>query len=113
MHKIPQNTWEPFYAALVGQGGTKNAAAMAVKLNPASGEMAPRGKEGERIRQERSDPTENYKDFALVGLELTREGKGYLEHVRGGGADDLAKNPLYLVVKTEQSSFTYQITLQA
>jgi len=24
---------------------------------------------------------ENYKDFALVGLELTREGLGYLTHV--------------------------------
>ena len=53
----PQVTWEPFYAALVGQGGAKNAAAMAVKLTPTWGEMAPRGKEGERVRQERSDPT--------------------------------------------------------
>ena len=52
-----QVSWEPYYAALVGAGGAKNAADMAVRLDGASGNMAPRGKEGERIRTERDDPT--------------------------------------------------------
>ena len=37
-----------------------------------------------------SDPHGNYKDEAVVVLELTREGLGYLAHVAGGGADELA-----------------------
>jgi len=35
---------------------SRTAAAMAVKVSPASGEMAPRGKEAQRIRTEASDP---------------------------------------------------------
>ena len=51
-----------------------------------------------------SDPKGNYKDSAVVSLELTREGLGYLGHVRGGGKDELAENvlaphpPLYLFI---------------
>ena len=59
-----------------------------------------------------SDPTGNYKDEAIIGLELTREGLGYLSHVRGGGKDELAEKPLYLVVKTEQKATTWQVRLQ-
>eukprot|EP00277_Geminigera_cryophila_P039318 CAMPEP_0173091150 /NCGR_PEP_ID=MMETSP1102-20130122/27639_1 /TAXON_ID=49646 /ORGANISM="Geminigera sp., Strain Caron Lab Isolate" /LENGTH=202 /DNA_ID=CAMNT_0013976751 /DNA_START=21 /DNA_END=629 /DNA_ORIENTATION=- len=106
-------SWEKWHAALVGEAGEPNAAAMAVKVSPASGEMAPRGKEAQRIRTEASDPEENYKDFALVGLELTREGLGYLTHVKEGGKDELSEKPLFLVIKTEQSSHTYQVKLDA
>ena len=53
----PQLSWEKYCAALVGKGGTKSAAAMAVNLSPTSGEMAPRGKEGQRVRTDASDPT--------------------------------------------------------
>ncbi len=53
----PKVCWETYYAALVGEGGAKNAAAMAVSLQGATGAMAPRGKEGERVRTERDDPT--------------------------------------------------------
>jgi hypothetical protein len=59
-----------------------------------------------------SDPTGNYKDEAIIRLELTREGLGYLGHVRGGGKDELAEKPLYLVVKTEQKTTTWQVRLQ-
>jgi hypothetical protein len=52
----PQMSWEKYRAALVGKGGTKSAAAMAVNLSPTSGEMAPRGKEGQRVRTDASDP---------------------------------------------------------
>ena len=91
-HTHTQVSWEPWYAGLVGAGGVKNAASMAIKLSPPMGSMAPRGKEGERVRTERDDPKGNYKDFALVGVELSREGLGYLQHV---------SKPLYHV-----SSFT-------
>ena len=47
------------------------------------------------LGRQASDPTGNYKDEAVIRLELTREGLGYLSHVRGGGKDELAdKVPL-------------------
>ena len=70
-------SWEPYYCRLVGADGRKTAAAMACKVIPEQGELAPRGKEGERVRTAATDPTGNYKDRAEVRLELTREGLGY------------------------------------
>ena len=43
------------------------------------------------LGRQASDPKGNYKDEAVIRLELTREGLGYLSHVRGGGKDELAE----------------------
>lgn len=105
-------SWEPYYCKLVGEDGSKNAAAMAIKLLPDRGEMAPRGKSAQRIRTSATDPTDDYKDQATIRLELTREGLGYLAHVRAGGKDELAEKPLYLVIKTEQKTHTWRVNLR-
>ena len=35
----------------------------------------------------------------------------YLSHVRSGGEDELAANPLFLVIKTEQKTRTWKVAL--
>ena len=59
------------------------------------------------------DPRKPYRDSVTVDVALTDAGLGYLAHVGNGGEDELATRPAYLVVRTEQKTWSWLLCLAA
>ena len=57
------------------------------------------------------DPSKPYRDRVVIEVALSDAGRGYLAHVADGGTDELSENPLYLVVKTEETTWSWLLCL--
>mmetsp|Transcript_37477 Transcript_37477/g.76894 ORF Transcript_37477/g.76894 Transcript_37477/m.76894 type:complete len:250 (+) Transcript_37477:156-905(+) len=97
-------SWEPFYARLVSGDGAAGAAAglaaagggMQVELSPLQGTLAPRGGANNAC-----DASKPYSDACTIFLHLRRDFK----------EEKQSAEPLYLVVKTEQRTWSWLVSL--
>ena len=67
----------------------------------------------DRGAQNVCDPNKPYRDSVVIEVALSDAGRGYLAHVASGGNDELSEHPLYLVVQTEEKTWSWLLCLGA